>query len=44
MLAAMAKAAATFSPSESLLRDFAKQQGGADPAMTAWAKSEEPKI
>ena len=44
MLAAMAKAAANFSPSESLLRDFAKHQGGADPAMTAWAKSEEPKI
>src|ERR1700680_1715218 len=44
MLAAMAKAAANFSPSESLLRDFAKQQCGADPAMTAWAKSEEPKI
>jgi general secretion pathway protein A len=44
MLAAMAKAAANFSPSESLLRDFAKQQGGAGPAMTAWAKSGEPKI
>jgi general secretion pathway protein A len=44
MLAAMAKAAANFSPSESLLSDFAKQQGGAGPAMTAWAKSEEPKI
>jgi hypothetical protein len=44
MLAAMAKAAANFSPNESLLRDFAKQQDGAGPSMAAWTKSEEPKI
>jgi len=44
MLAAMAKAAANFSPNESLLRDFAKHQDGAGPSMAAWTKSEEPKI
>lgn len=43
MLAAMAKAAASFEPGESLLRDFAKPDGAA-PAIAAWAKSEEPKI
>jgi type II secretory pathway predicted ATPase ExeA len=44
MLAAMAKAAANFSPNESLLRDFAKHLDGAGPSMAAWTKSEEPKI
>ena len=44
MLAAMAKAAANFSPNESLLRDFAKHQDGAGPSIAAWTKSEEPKI
>jgi general secretion pathway protein A len=44
MLAAMAKAAANFSPNESLLRDFAKHQDGAGPSMAAWTKSEAPKI
>src|ERR1700720_545869 len=36
MLAAMAKAAANFSPNESLLRDFAKHLDGAGPSMAAW--------
>jgi general secretion pathway protein A len=44
MLAAMAKAAANFSPNESLLRDFAKHEDGAGPSMAAWTKSEAPKI
>jgi type II secretory pathway predicted ATPase ExeA len=44
MLAAMAKAAANFSPNESLLRDFAKHQDGAGQSIAAWTKSEEPKI
>ena len=44
ILAAMAKAAANFSPNESLLRDFAKHQDGAGPSMAAWTKSEAPKI
>lgn len=44
MLAAMAKAAANFSPNESLLRDFAKHQDGAGSSIAAWTKSEEPKI
>ena len=44
MLAAMAKAAANFSPNESLLRDFAKHLDGAVPSIAAWTKSEEPKI
>lgn len=44
MLAAMADRAADFSPSELLLRDFAKHQDGADPSLPAWRKLGEPKI
>lgn len=40
MLAAMNRAAASFSPGESLLRDFAKPEDSSLPALTAWQSGE----
>jgi type II secretory pathway predicted ATPase ExeA len=44
MVAAMAKAAASFSPRESLLNDFAKHPDPSTTSVPAWVESGEPKI
>jgi type II secretory pathway predicted ATPase ExeA len=44
MLAAMAKAAGSFSSTESLLKDFSRREGDKAPAVAAWAESGETKI
>lgn len=44
MLAAMAKAAASFSPTESLLKDFTRRDDENGPSMPAWVESGETKI
>jgi len=44
ILAAMAKAAESFSPTESLLKDFSGRDNGNGPSAPVWVESEETKI
>lgn len=44
MLSAMAKAAASFSSTESMLKDFTRRDDGNTPSVPAWVESEESKI